>query len=765
MRYGWLFIFLLLSCAIMARETWYVADNTTNFPNPERGFHAGYQLDVTREVMHSDMQDVWFIENAARGRSQLMRIYMLTGYREDSLTQQVLDLIDSDFAMYRKHGFKCLLRFSYTDQMKKVGGKYQDASPAIWKKHLEQLKPILHKNADVISLVQAGFLGVWGEWHSSSTQTAAGIPQQVKNDLMEQLLDAVPISRTIAIRTPSYKHAILGDTITLSSEEAFTGTPRARICHHNDAFLYEASNMGTYTNREEDMAFLAQECLYLPNGGESCVSKQSVYDKWANGTIAQQEMAELHYSYLAGDWETLLMAGWHAEGVYDKIAMHIGYRFQLVNSTIPATAVVGGQLPIQIAIRNVGYASPFNERKAYMVLRGKDTTYTFLLHTDPRRWLPNGVVTVLTDTISLPLGMPLGNYETCLWLPDVYESIHYDPRYAIRFANDWVWEDSTGYNNLRSTIEIDTIAKPEPPEPAPELRDDLDTVICLQAEELAQSISLIWKNPVRDTIINKIIVPIGNAKAVEVKDGEDYSTAQLTFLAPEMRVDYTATKRWLFSGFEVPVHWQNDASYVEFEYLGDGHNEPMIPYLGDEKDIHWIASSGATVSLNSTKWIYCYFMPSTVLWTNPPSYKFGERKITHIGFIADPGSPMSGSFSVRNVRLVREQTFPYTFAGVRILRKEGSAPTSYYDGQVVYMGRDEQFVDTSVLPNTTYYYAVYSIDQDFYFSYPQYCTAKTGPTSLSSLHPTPYTLHKIMQDGQLYIQINNQLFTILGQPK
>lgn len=50
------------------------------------------------------------------------------------------------------------------------------------------------------------------------------------------------------------------------------------------------------------------------------------------------------------------------------------------------------------------------------------------------------------------------------------------------------------------------------------------------------------------------------------------------------------------------------------------------------------------------------------------------------------------------------------FAGVKIIKKTGSAPTGPYDGGYVYQGTGTSYTDTSVTNGTTYYYGFYAYD-------------------------------------------------------
>jgi hypothetical protein len=50
--------------------------------------------------------------------------------------------------------------------------------------------------------------------------------------------------------------------------------------------------------------------------------------------------------------------------------------------------------------------------------------------------------------------MPAGNYDLFLFLPDAAESLSQKSEYAIRFANENVWEEATGYNNLNAAVKV-----------------------------------------------------------------------------------------------------------------------------------------------------------------------------------------------------------------------------------------------------------------------------------------------------------------------
>jgi hypothetical protein len=100
-----------------------------------------------------------------------------------------------------------VLRFAYTDTL--------EASPtepikSILLNHISQLAPILTAAQDTILVMQAGFVGPWGEWHGS---TNFSDDLDSRRDIIEALLDAVP-QRNVQIRTPLHKQSLYGNLIS-----------------------------------------------------------------------------------------------------------------------------------------------------------------------------------------------------------------------------------------------------------------------------------------------------------------------------------------------------------------------------------------------------------------------------------------------------------------------------------------------------------------------------------------------------------------------
>lgn len=446
----------------MASVVNYTADDVTIFPNPERGFteELGGETMLTDNNNHVvQAEGDWFFdpedENYGDRQYQtlVMLMYYLGNYKTSELSSAILRGFDEDMQILRNHGFKCVLRFAYEWESK------NDATLAYVKKHIASLKPYLAKNADVIYVLETGFVGQWGEWYYSKnfgneTQHLNSNRRQV----LEAMLDACPANRFLLTRYAMIKTEFFGDTQALTSDDAFTGTNRARIGHHNDAFLNDYGNDGTYDDGHGKYTamrnYISQETLYVPNGGETNVENSTLATKVAKHDTTFAELRRFHWSFCGSQYSKKVTDKWRNNGTFDDMNRLLGYRFQLVTATFPDAAQSGQSLQLNMQIRNVGCAPLYNERTAYIVCKSQDTEIRLPLASDPRRWAPNNEVTTINEALTLPDTMPSGTYQLYLYLPDASPSIAADPRYAVRFANNNVWDAEKGMNDLHASIMV-----------------------------------------------------------------------------------------------------------------------------------------------------------------------------------------------------------------------------------------------------------------------------------------------------------------------
>ena len=446
--------------AVNATTVTYTADNQTIFSNPERGFITEVEEHVSQKHPYAVKGEESYLSGfiSSDKMSLILVMYYLDEFRNVSqLPSWLLSAFDEDMQVLRNLGLKCVLRFAYTQETYDNKGKEsgKDATLSIVQSHISQYKSHWQANADVIFAFQAGFVGTWGEWYYTDN---FGNQQSTINDsrraVIDALLDAVPGDRYIQIRTPLFKTGYVGDTKPLTAEEAYSDLPKARLGHHNDAFLYGATNQGTYQDTAKQKPYIAKETLYVPIGGESNIESDEDAAKWASYTATINEMSRLHWTFISGVYAPQVTNLWRNSSTFDELNRRLGYRLQLVSGEFSSEAWPGGKLSVNLQIRNTGFAPLYNARPAYIVLQGTEQFWSLPLQSDPRTWLPNGEITTINEQLTLPADLPMDDYRILLWLPDAYETLASDPRYAVRFANTGVWNAESGMNDLGATVTI-----------------------------------------------------------------------------------------------------------------------------------------------------------------------------------------------------------------------------------------------------------------------------------------------------------------------
>jgi Domain of unknown function (DUF4874) len=179
------------------------SSTTADFANPERGFYGWAGNDFVTQYDAGSVQAAY-----AAGQRLAFAKVELDKYRSSDLPDAWLTQLGNSFAEVRKAGMKVTLLFSYDFS---AGG--QDASAALIKRHIEQLRPILAANADLIPYMRAGFIGAWGEWHSSQSGNSCGYnapatvtcTQADANRLLvrDALLANMPATTQIGFRYPA----------------------------------------------------------------------------------------------------------------------------------------------------------------------------------------------------------------------------------------------------------------------------------------------------------------------------------------------------------------------------------------------------------------------------------------------------------------------------------------------------------------------------------------------------------------------------------
>jgi len=554
--------------------------------NPERGFFTPFELPGP----------VGFSPIRLTGNTLVHLNLRLDDWRDTDIPQEILDGFDQNFADLRDAGLKAIIRFAYNQ------GPYPDSEPDASKaqilRHIEQLTPLFQKNSDVIAWVEAGFIVAWGEWHTSTN----GLDNLTdKRDILNALTAAIP-KRFVQVRYPA-------NIIEMYPNPA--DAVNARVAHHNDCFLSSDTDVGTYERDGvntilRDQTYLAELTKFTPMSGESCAPNPPR----SECESALKEMALLHFSAINEAYHKGIIREWKTGGCLDEISNRLGYRLTLTEATFNEQIRPGGLLNLTVNLKNTGFAALMNPRPLFVILlpspelgRGAGGEGIFLTQVDldPRTWQPGD--SAFTVTLRLPSNLAQGQYHLALWLPDESEAIQNNPLYAVRFANENVWDEQTGYN-LLGTINVDKSAT------GSTQKTDFLTVESLTASEI---VPLSTATP---TVTPQTAEPIS---AIEVSNDSEYLNLQFTFTGAVD--DYNA--------FQVFLDTNQDAK-TGFAINGVGadfllENGALNAYAGSGSDWNWTLLENEIIHLNDEQ---------TARWSvllsdlgNPQAFDFAAQLV------------------------------------------------------------------------------------------------------------------------------------------
>lgn len=403
--------------------------------SPERGLYTAYEL-------HGNSQPITAGDVQAKllnGHSLWLLEFYLTDFMDGDISDKYLARIQDCFDAIRGGGAKAIVRFAYRNSDSGFPNTEMEPEVAQVLRHVEQIKPLFIKNEDVIFCLQAGFVGAWGEWYYTTHfgyNPGSAEAYKPRKQLTDALLEALPASRQIQLRTPKFKMMMYGLAVTdtLTAAKAHDGSVSSRLAGHNDCFGASKDDQGTFDG-DDTRKFWKTETRYTIMGGETC----AVSD-YCLCPATLKDLEDYHWTYLHDGYNRDVLSRWATDGCMDEIKSRLGYR--LVLSDVHYGAIKAGE-PCKVTIRfeNKGYAAPMNPREAWLVWEGSDKKVTkSMLGADPRTWHRgyNAVVSVFTPTtdkgtLYLELSDPL--------LAD-------NPAYSIVLANKGVFDSKTGYNKL-----------------------------------------------------------------------------------------------------------------------------------------------------------------------------------------------------------------------------------------------------------------------------------------------------------------------------
>ena len=469
------------SIVLCANKITYAPDDNKVIANPERGTYSQFDTSLSGGKNSKPLENQELNGKYAEGMSLILRVYYLD--KSETNISGNLNLIREDLKCLRSVGMKAILRFAYKKP------KADDATPVIALSHISQLQPIFSEFKDVIAVVQAGFIGTWGEWYDGHPDYGKPFDSNFNQNrvaLVKKLLEVVP-TRFIQLRSYYYKQKIDENNLRLGLHNDCIGAG-LDIQHMFEPILdcFDKDKKNPQCKKVSD------ETKFAPMGGERCYPAKLSDLTLINWDIVVEEFKRNHWSYFLqlypGDKDEVdnyFISTWGVN--LTEMKKYLGYRLLLKDASFEPEIKQGSKLAVTIHIKNVGWASPFNPREARIYLRHKECMNKVqcpkdkelsvkVANLEANKWLPeNANDSEIKGEIEVK-NLASGEYYAALELYDPYinktlieEALKAFPsipdnnlnnvyaRYSIRMANaegkGFQWEEETGLNQL-GTVKV-----------------------------------------------------------------------------------------------------------------------------------------------------------------------------------------------------------------------------------------------------------------------------------------------------------------------
>lgn len=263
--------------------------------NPDRGFRMKSFIELDKEPFVSVNLTQWdkkfeYAANESAGKKvwynpTVNKVYLnLSPWYNKDLEEIAFKSLQEVFDIIKKQGRTVIIRFYYASNFDSSNTKtgYVPVTQNQMFRHMEQIKEngILERNKDVLNCVEAGFLGLYGEWHTYylpfwdvNKVNGILISEKIWNNpnnsydealIIRRILDMVPEEIPVLLRTSDYRD------MYLESKYAKKGDAE-RLGLKNDAFFgyrYEPQAWPYYSmdNASSISAYYAS--FETPSSGE-----------------------------------------------------------------------------------------------------------------------------------------------------------------------------------------------------------------------------------------------------------------------------------------------------------------------------------------------------------------------------------------------------------------------------------------------------------------------------------------------------------------
>ena len=361
----------------------------------------------------------------------------LSQFADGDISEEALEELDGIFSAWSDASVQMIVRFAYDFDGNAKETEPKDISQVC--AHMKQVIPYMNTYKKNIYICQGLFVGNWGEMHSSDYTNRADF-----GTLFSVLSHDLDSSIFLAVRTPEIWRQLTTSLTPIDEGMAYDGSLMSRLSLFNDGMLGSVTDVGTYDedasfsdivnftgkgNRQEEISFQNQLCLYVPNGGEVIIN-----NSYNDIESAVSALSEMRVSYLNMDYDEEVINKWkksqyNGESGFNYIGKHLGYRYVLTDSDIYDLSFPTQKANYSITVKNEGFAPAYKKFVPSLVFVKSNTgeKKSVNISGDNRTWYPQEE-TVLSGTVDL------STYENGYY--DVYFYLNNpDTNQKIEFAN------------------------------------------------------------------------------------------------------------------------------------------------------------------------------------------------------------------------------------------------------------------------------------------------------------------------------------------
>lgn len=444
--------------------------------NPNRGFRTENYMSVENGKYTPDMYDSqgnykgtnnsagsaisWmmkFYNDYELEAPQVVQTYFyLTQYRDKDLDQAAIDNMNAYFAACRKMNVTIALRFAYV-----FNYEQRDTQDCVsleqMLRHMEQIKPVLAENRDVLFCLEGGFFGEWGEQSGGSTWWVNGQGGKI----MDAAVEMVPDDLWVVVRY----YDVWAQT---------KATTKKQLGFHNDyicGFSHAWDTGGKWTTEAyQHTKLLSSTVLFegeMPWGGQlpnnatnlngwdvvkylydnhytvlSCYHNNReggvTYDmkKWRSVTVTPQLLDQYGMRYY-DEWFKTADGKAVARSLFDYLQQFLGYHLVSSDVTVKKTST---KADVSFSLTNYGFAAPLALKEIKLVIMDSNNNIVSSQKLCELVDLQAGT----TKQFSVSMTLPSANevYRVGLWI-ESHNSI------GARLAND---VEMVGQINLLGTM-------------------------------------------------------------------------------------------------------------------------------------------------------------------------------------------------------------------------------------------------------------------------------------------------------------------------